>query len=206
MMKHTSRISWKTTTTMRRKIINCNNNWENILFSFSLPDDSTHLLRSSFFAIARDSERFSFFPPLFLRFHQSTNENMCAEKDFHLLSKEAEMWKRKIEDEDKKNKSCEKSRKNFSERKREKFQRNIFRIFFVRLQSSATFGNDQEFCWVSRGGELAYKLLFQLSRRAVQAKWKFSRQKPLQVLGLRRISMRCALWIVEIFHLFLIVT
>lgn len=124
MMKLTSRISRKT---MRRKIINCNNNCENIFVAFLAKADlrllaalSTHTKIFNF--LLQTSADFPLFPLLSLCFHQSTNENMCVffcrKIFFFRCSFLSKRRNRKTRERLKKRVA---NSKNFSKRKREKY-------------------------------------------------------------------------------------
>lgn len=125
---------------MRRKIINCINNCENILLD-------TKTFSCSF--SQQSSPDFGRFSSLTLRFHQSTIENMCVFfcRKFWSLKEEkiAKSWKRK-DWKRRQKKSCENLARIFRNASERNF-REIFLEFssiFCALQS-APFGNDQEF-------------------------------------------------------------
>lgn len=88
---------------MRRKIINCNHNCENILFLFAVSSSPPFLDTRKTLFLRNISSDFPPFP-LTLCFHQSTNENMCVFFCRKLFSLEEKKEKRD-EDEGKEKES-----------------------------------------------------------------------------------------------------
>lgn len=127
---------------MRRKIINCNHNCENILFLFAVSSSRPFLdTRKTLFS--QHFKRFSSFPSHSLLPSINKWKHVCFHlpKTFFSRRKERKTrWRWRRRKRVAKRAAFARIFRNASERN---FREIFLEFFFVRLQS-ATFGNDQE--------------------------------------------------------------